>query len=104
DAWIFPVRELLPTADVRARAAELVDAQKWGAEQWERLADGQTFDGMESWLPWLSADEHLLPDLLPTSAVVALFEPRRLRHRAQELLDEEAALAESLEKTWGATL
>ena len=25
----------------------------------------QTFDGMESWLPWLTADEHLLPDLLP---------------------------------------
>ena len=28
--------------------------QPWGAEQWERLAEGQTFDGMESWLPWLS--------------------------------------------------
>ena len=25
---------------------------------------GATFDGMESWLPWLTADEHLLPDLL----------------------------------------
>ncbi len=25
-------------------------------EQWERLAEGQTFDGMESWLPWLVAD------------------------------------------------
>src|SRR5690242_3867045 len=104
DAWIFPVRELLPTDEVRARATALIDAQKWGAEQWERLSEGQTFDGMESWLPWLSADEHLLPDLLPASAVVALFEPRRLRDRAQELLDEEAALAESLEKTWSATL
>ena len=39
------------------------------------------------------ADEHLLPDLLPPSALVALIEPRRLRDRAQELLDEEAALA-----------
>jgi transcription-repair coupling factor (superfamily II helicase) len=104
DAWIFPVRELLATEEVRERAAELLRTQPWGSEQWERLAEGQTFDGMESWLPWLSADEHLLPDLLPSSAIVALFEPRRLRDRAQELLDEEAALGEALEKTWGATL
>ena len=104
DAWMFPVRELLPTAEVQARAADLLTIQPWGTEQWERLAQGETFDGMESWLPWLCADEHLLPDLLPSSAIVALFEPRRLRDRAQELLDEEAALGTSLEKTWGATL
>jgi len=104
DAWMFPVRELLATAEVQARAAELLTTQPWGTEQWERLAQGDTFDGMESWLPWLCADEHLLPDLLPSRAIVALFEPRRLRDRAQELLDEEAALGTSLEKTWGATL
>jgi transcription-repair coupling factor (superfamily II helicase) len=101
---IFPVRELLPTADVRERAAKLLEAQPWGREQWERLAEGATFDGMESWLPWLCDEEHLLPDLLPASALVALVEPRRLRDRAQELLDEEAALASTLSTTWGATL
>ncbi len=50
---IFPCRELLPTDEVRARAAALIAAEPWGREQWERLAEGQTFDGMESWLPWL---------------------------------------------------
>ena len=30
-------------------------------------------------------------------------EPRRLRDRAQELLDDEASLAETLASTWGAT-
>jgi transcription-repair coupling factor (superfamily II helicase) len=104
DAWIFPVRELLATKEVQERASGLLKTQPWGSEQWERLAEGQTFDGMESWLPFLSSEEHLLPDLLPASAVVALFEPRRLRDRAQELLDEEAALADALVKTWGATL
>ena len=54
---IFPCRELLPTDDVRARAAALVAIEPWGREQWERLAEGQTFDGMESWLPWL-VDDH----------------------------------------------
>jgi transcription-repair coupling factor (superfamily II helicase) len=101
---IFPVRELLPTDDVKARAAELLRSQPWGREQWERLSEGATFDGMESWLPWLTTDEHLLPDLLPSSALVALFEPRRLRDRAQELLDEEAALANTLATTWGAPI
>ncbi|MGQ0825576.1 MAG: transcription-repair coupling factor [Actinomycetota bacterium] len=104
ETWLFPVRELLPTPEVRARAARLLTEQPWGREQWERLAEGQTFDGMESWLPWLCEDEHLLPDLLPNRALVALVEPRRLRDRAQELLDEEAALAAALATTWGAAL
>jgi len=104
EAAIFPVRELLPTDEVRERARGLLGSQSWGREQWERLAEGATFDGMESWLPWLTADEHVLPDLLPPSALVLLVEPRRLRDRAQELLDEEAALAATLATTWGAPI
>ena len=101
-AWVFPARELLPTAEVRERAAALLREQPWGSEQWERLAQGATFDGMESWLPWLSPAEHLLTDLVPQSGLVLLCEPRRLRDRAQELLDEEANLAAALAPTWGA--
>ena len=99
----FPARELLPTPEVRERAEALLTTARWGAEQWERLATGQLFDGMESWLPWLTPDERLLPDLLPDQALVLLTEPTRMRHRAQELLDEEAALGETLAQTWGAS-
>ena len=99
----FPARELLPTPEVRDRAAALLTRARWGAEQWERLAEGQVFDGMESWLPWLTSDERLLPDLLPDQALVLLSEPTRMRDRAQELLDEEAALAATLAQTWGAS-
>jgi transcription-repair coupling factor (superfamily II helicase) len=102
EACIFPTRELLPTDDVRERAASLVAQQPWGREQWERLADGQLFDGMESWLPWLTDREHVLTDLLANDALVLLVEPRRMRDRAQELLDEEASLASTLAVTWGA--
>ena len=38
---------------------------------------------MESWLPWLTAEERLLPDLVPDEALVLLCEPRRMRDRAQ---------------------
>jgi len=99
---LFPSRELLPTAEVRARAAGLVGAEPWGREQWERLAEGAVFEGMESWLPWLTAGEHTLFDLLGPDALVLLVEPRRMRDRAADLLEEEASLASSLAVTWGA--
>ena len=99
---LFGCRELRPTDEVRERARKLVASAPWGREQWERLAEGLVFDGMESWLPWLADDEHLLVDLLPAGALVLLVEPRRMRDRAGELLDEEAALASTLASTWGA--
>jgi transcription-repair coupling factor (superfamily II helicase) len=101
-AEIFACRELRPTPEVRERARRLVGEAPWGREQWERLAEGLVFDGMESWLPWLVEDEHLLVDLLGRDAQVVLVEPRRIRDRASELLEEEASLAASLAQTWGA--
>jgi transcription-repair coupling factor (superfamily II helicase) len=104
EARIFPARELLPSAAVRKRAAELVAEEPWGREQWERLAEGAVFDGMESWLPWLIDDRPgqatLIPDLLPPTGKVALVEPRRMRDRANDLLAEEADLARTLASTW----
>ncbi|MCU1504054.1 MAG: mfd, partial [Ilumatobacteraceae bacterium] len=100
EVLIFPARELIPTAQVRERAAALVAEQPWGREQWERLAEGALFDGMESWLPWLVDDDLLLTNVLPAAAKVALVEPRRMRDRADDLLAEEDDLARSLASTW----
>ncbi len=100
---IFPCRELLPTDDVRARAEGLVATEPWGREQWERLSNGLMFDGMESWLPWLTDGEAVLFDLLGPDAQVLLVEPRRMRDRAADILAEEADLASTLAVTWGAT-
>ncbi|MGI8492492.1 MAG: transcription-repair coupling factor, partial [Acidimicrobiales bacterium] len=99
---LFACREVLPTPEVSQRARQLVGEAPWGREQWERLAEGLIFDGMESWLPWVTADERLLVDLVPVDALVVLVEPRRMRDRASEILDEEAALAATLAQTWGA--
>ena len=103
EACIFPARELLPTDEVRARASKLVGAEPWGREQWERLGEGLLFDGMESWLPWLTDRERLLTDVLPDAAKVVLVEPRRMRDRAVDLLAEEDDLAKALASTWSAT-
>ncbi len=98
---IFPARELIPTEEVRQRAAALVGKEPWGREQWERLSEGTLFDGMESWLPWLMTSERLLTDMLPATAKVVLVEPRRMRDRANDLLAEEDDLAKALASTWG---
>jgi transcription-repair coupling factor (superfamily II helicase) len=100
EVHIFPARELMPTDDVRARAQRLVATEPWGREQWERLAEGTLFDGMESWLPWLVDDDVLLTDVLPPTAKVVLVEPRRMRDRALDLIAEEDDLARTLASTW----
>jgi transcription-repair coupling factor (superfamily II helicase) len=104
EVLIFPARELLPSDAVRTRAAELIASEPWGREQWERLAEGTLFDGMESWLPWLvdaaGDGERLITNVLPTSAKVVLVEPRRMRDRANDLLAEEDDLARTLASTW----
>jgi len=97
---IYPCREFRPGGEARARAAELVAEEPWGREQWDRIVDGQLFDGMESWLPWLVDEEVVLPDLLPADGLILLIEPRRVRDRASDISSEEADLAASLAKTW----
>ena len=101
---MFGCRELVLDEVMRKRAADLVGVEPWGRQQWERLADGQVFDGMESWLPWLVDGDELICDLFGEGTLVVLVEPRRLRDRAGELLEEESALAEALASTWGADI
>ncbi len=100
EVHVFPARELMPTDGVRARAGALVASEPWGREQWERLAEGAHFDGMESWLPWLVDEDLLLTDVLPDAAKVVLVEPRRMRDRALDLIAEEDDLARTLASTW----
>jgi len=99
---LYGCRELVITPALRDAASALVTRRPWGASVWENLAEGTQFDGMESWLPFLDDTARVLPDLLPPGAQVVLVEPRRIRDRGVQLLDEEAALAETLAATWGA--
>jgi transcription-repair coupling factor (superfamily II helicase) len=102
--YLYPCREMSSSEAIRASATALLESEPWGMSQWERLAEGMTFDGMESWLPFVHPDEALLPDLLPATAQVVVVEPRRVRDRAVQLLEEEAALADALAVTWGAAV
>ena len=98
---IFGCRELRPNEAVRRRAAELAVEAPWGARQWELLAEGTFFDGMEAWLGWLSAEQRSFADLIPSGGLVVLIERDRMWERAQDLLAEEAELARHLAAAWG---
>ncbi|MFZ9380102.1 MAG: transcription-repair coupling factor [Ilumatobacteraceae bacterium] len=97
---IFPAREVELTNEVRERARSLMSSEPWGVEQWDRLAEGQQFEGMESWLPWLVERDELLTDILGSDTRLVLVEPRRMHARAVDLLAEEADLARALASTW----
>ncbi|MGH9170111.1 MAG: hypothetical protein ACRD0Z_04485, partial [Acidimicrobiales bacterium] len=97
---IFGCRELVLTDEVRERAALLAKEAPFARDVFEKIAEGLVFDGMESWLPWLTDEERLFTDLLGVDARVVLIEPRRLRDRAADLVEEESSLAEALLSTW----
>jgi transcription-repair coupling factor (superfamily II helicase) len=97
---VFPAREILYVDGVRERAASLIASEPWGREQWERLSEGQIFDGMESWLPWLTDHDELLTDHIGDDSLIVLVEPRRMIDRARDLLAEEDDLARALATSW----
>ncbi len=99
---IHAAREVVASESISEKARGLVASEPWGREHWERLSDGEFFDGMESWLPWLTDRDSVLVDHVGADAMVVLVEPRRLRDRAGDILAEEADLATTLARTWGA--
>ena len=99
---IHAAREVVASEAIAERARALVASEPWGREHWERLSDGEFFDGMESWLPWLTDRDSVLIDHVGADSLVVLLEPRRLRDRAADIGNEEADLANTLARTWGA--
>ncbi len=95
----FPARELRPGVAVRARAASLATSEPWAVTTWDRIAAGLTFQGMESWLPWLAPARTAVHEA--THAAVVVFDPVRSAARSAELVEEEEELAEALAGTWG---
>ncbi|ACV80804.1 transcription-repair coupling factor [Nakamurella multipartita DSM 44233] len=85
-----PCREILLTAEVRERAAQL-SAQQTGdptlAQMLDNLANGITVEGMESLIPVLVGDDlELLPNLVRPGTHVVLADPERIRTRAADLV------------------
>ena len=96
---IYPARELRPEGTVLDRATELLRTETWASATWDKIADGISFQGLESWLPWLADESGVLDDLIDTEVVV--FDPSKAAARSLELIAEEGDLAAALATTWG---
>ncbi|MFH1331244.1 MAG: transcription-repair coupling factor [Actinomycetota bacterium] len=96
----YPAREVRPDPGVREVASRLAHDESWAASTWDRFADGISFSGMESWLPWLATERTAADEAAP-GTILVLFDPARCADRAQELRREEAELAAALAPTWG---
>jgi transcription-repair coupling factor (superfamily II helicase) len=99
---VGPAREWLPSKESRQRAESLTRSAPWGREVFDRLAQGQLFDGMEGWMSIVSDRRHTLLDEV-TEMTCLVVEPERVRRRLEELLDEERELASAVASTWRAT-
>ena len=84
--WAPAVRELLLTAAVRERAAQLGQAYPHLAEMCDRLAQGMPVEGMESLAPVLADRLMTTLELLPQSANIVVLEPERVRARAHDVV------------------
>ncbi len=98
-ASFYPAREFRPDTATADRAAELLSTHPWAADVWDRLAQRQMFEGMESWMPWVASGDCLL-DRAGSDALVVVADPTRSIGRSRRLVSEEEELAGDLSETW----
>ncbi len=97
---VYPAREVRPDAEMREMAQLLIRSESWAAATWERISQGLSFPGLESWLPWMAPVGSLIDEVPPTGHLI-LIEPARAFDRARDLIKEEEELAAALAPTWG---
>ncbi len=98
-ATLMAARELLLTADIRSRAAQLRDEFPGLRAMLERMAEGIPVEGMESLTPLLTDTLSPLVSFLPENSAVALVDPERSVARALNLGETNR---EFLEAAWSA--
>jgi transcription-repair coupling factor (superfamily II helicase) len=96
-----PCRELLLTAQVKAKAAALAEEHTADAHLHElltKIAEGIPSEGMEALIPALCEGElQLLTDVVPAGTHVVLNDPEKIRARAADLV---RTGQEFLEASW----
>ena len=88
DVSIAPCRELRADDVTMQRAADL--AAKSDDPALHQLAEGVIEAGAERLLPLLTGGLRPLPSFLPSDSPVAILEPKRVRDRADEVLEQVA--------------
>jgi transcription-repair coupling factor (superfamily II helicase) len=88
-------REIVLDADLRERARAAITLWPELTSELDLLAEGQTFEGVESLVTMLTPDPALLVDFLPEGGGIALLDPMLLEDRAGKLREEAEVLADT---------
>ena len=101
---VYAARELLPTKQIRSKAATLAQKATSGQSQFDKISQGMLFDGMESWFTWLCEEERLITDLFEERSLIIITDPQGTANKAKEIIEDELAIAEALSPTWNGEL
>ncbi len=103
-AEIYPATELLFNESVSEKAKVASEELTWAKDSFLAISESRSFEGMESFLPFLIEDHQGVFSLLKDADSVVLYEPTQIKNKIHELMDEEQALAKTLSVTWDAPL
>ncbi|WP_052666073.1 transcription-repair coupling factor [Nitriliruptor alkaliphilus] len=90
-----PAREVVLDEGLQEDARQALRRWPKLTEQLDALAEGRTFEGIESLVTLLRPTTKLLPEFLPAGAGVALVDPILLEERATKLREEAEVLLET---------
>jgi transcription-repair coupling factor (superfamily II helicase) len=90
-----PAREVVIDASLREDARQALRRWPELTEQLDALAEGRTFEGVESLVTLLRPHTRLLPEFLPAGAGLALVDPILCEERAAKLREEAEVLLET---------
>ena len=94
---IYPCRELLLNNATKHRALEIADEYPAAAEMLGKIAEGMTFEGMESLIPLLIEETESLLTRMPANTQIIFIDEQRIKSRAADLL---ATNEEFLNASW----
>jgi transcription-repair coupling factor (superfamily II helicase) len=83
---ILPCRELLLTPSVQAKARALIADFPQASEILEKISEGISTEGMESFIPLLVDSDQSILDRMPVNTEIIFIDEERIKSRAADLL------------------
>jgi len=102
---VLPCRELLLTSEVKAKAKSLIAEFPHASEILEKISEGISTEGMESFIPLLVESTQSILNRMPENTEVIFIDEEKIKSRAADLLatNEEFYLASWLNAASGGT-
>lgn len=99
---VAPAREWVPNQAQREQAKSFLKTNNWGSAVFDRIANGEVFDGLEGWMSlFVDSRQSLLDELVGVKTFV--LSPEQLKSRLDDVFAEERELTDVVAATWQAT-